>query len=189
MPEPVTPVSLKRIVTLYPGLRPIAFRILQDITKMTGRVLNIAQATRTWEEQLAIYAKGRQHLPDGSWMIMNDKEIVTNAKPGLSWHCFGLAFDVSWAGMHPYLENETKAVRDELWKAYASCLRSYGMRWGGDSIKLVNGVHDIPHAELTYGMTIADANELYDYGGLDAVWAHIDDIRGVPVGQDWSHGG
>lgn len=186
MPNAVTQVSVQRIVTLYPAIRPVACRILQDITKMTGRVMNIAQATRSMEEQLKVYARGRQLLPDGSWMVVDKRLVVTNAKPGLSWHCFGLAFDVSWEGMDPYLEKETQAVRDDLWKAYATCVRSYGMRWGGDSIVLINGVHDLPHAEMTFGLTIADANELYEHGGINAVWAHIDGVRKVPVGLDWS---
>lgn len=184
--EPITPISLERIKGLYPGLRPTVYRVLQDMTRSTRRVLNVARGIASWDDQLALYSRGRQLLPDGSWLIMNKGEIVTNAKPGFSWHCFGLAWDVSWAGMDPYLKAEPEHVRHDLWKEYGRCVKSYGCRWGGDSIRLINGVWDIPHAEMTFGLTLAEANELYEIGGLPGVWTHIDAIRGVQAGDGWT---
>lgn len=185
--DAITPVSVPRINELYPGIRPIAYRILQDVKKMTNRVMNVAQSLRSMDDQLAVYSKGRT-LQNGLWVVSDKRQIVTNAKPGLSWHCYGLAFDCSWAGLDPYLETMAKTsehAASALWQSYGGVVQIHGMSWGGVSIHLINGVTDKPHADLTYGLTIAQAMELFDQGGLKSVWAYLDGHRGVPVGQDW----
>lgn len=185
--DAITEISRTRIGTLYPGLRPLAFRVLQDVKTFSGRVMNVASAIRSFDKQLEIYSQGRKLVGD-KWIIEDERLIVSNSRPGLSWHCYGLAFDCSWAGAEPYLKNETKARREELWKIYCSAVRANGLR-SGESIRLVNGVFDIPHAEQTYGLAIDQAMELYAHNGLAAVWAYVDKIRGVPMGQDWERSG
>lgn len=185
IPDAITDISRVRVGKLYPGIRPLAYRVLEDVRLMTGRKLNVVSGLREYEEQLILYAKGRERQPDGSWVLVNRGKVVTNARPGASWHNYGLAFDVAWAGQDPYLTKLPKAEQDELWAAYGKAVIAHGMVWGGESILIVNGVKDRPHAELSYGMTIAQAMELYNMGGLKAVWAQLDQHRGVPVGQDW----
>lgn len=185
--DPVTEVSRMRIGKLYPGLRPIANRVLQDVFIQTRRKMNVVQGLRSFEDQLAVYSQGRQ-LQGDTWVVVDRGKIVTNARPGLSWHCYGLAFDCAWMGADPYLLSEDEGIRDQLWKSYEDVVRSHGMKAGAD-FHLINGVDDIPHAELTYGLTIAQALELYNHGGLQGVWAYCDHLRGVPEGQDWGLGG
>lgn len=175
-----------KIALLYPGIRPLAYRILQDVLITTKRKMNIVQSLRSFEEQQAIYSKGRT-LTNGVWQVTDLKQIVTNARPGLSWHSYGLAFDTAWAGVDPYLGKETQELRAQLWKQYGLIGQSYGMRWGG-GFHLVNGVNDLPHFEMAYGLSINQALELYDNGGLKSVWSFLDTHRGVPVGQDWNLG-
>lgn len=182
--DPVSEVSKARIAGLYPGLRPLVFRVLQDIALRAKRRMNVAQGIRTFDEQLQAYSKGRT-LVGAQWTITAPGQVVTNAKPGLSWHCYGLGWDASWAGQDPYLDNEDEGIRDSLWKAYGDVGVSYGFKWGGD-FHLVNGVADRPHLELTYGLTIDQAVELYEKGGLAAVWASCDGFRGVDLGKDWN---
>lgn len=160
------------------------FRVLQDAYLKTKRKLNVAQGIRKFDEQLQIYAKGRT-LVGTQWQITDPGQIVTNAKPGMSWHCYGLAWDASWVGLDPYLTNEDEGIRDSLWQQYGDVGKSYGFRWGGD-FHLINGVNDLPHLELTYGLTIDQALALYEGGGIPAVWGYCDRIRGVTLGQDWN---
>lgn len=181
---PISDISRLRIATLYPGLRPLTYLVLQDIFRTTTRKMNVVEGMRTFDEQLSDYAKGRKQVGD-TWVIENSKQIVTNAKPGLSWHCYGLAFDGAWAGLDPYLDQVPERIRNTLWYQFGQVGKSHGFQWGGEFL-LLNGVRDIPHLELTYGLTIEQALELYQHGGVRAVWAFCDRLRGVPEGQDWN---
>lgn len=179
----VTQVSRDRIIELYPGIQDLAYRVVNGVYTSTRRKLNIAQGLRSFENQLSIYGQGRE-LQNGIWVVTDPGKVVTNAKPGLSWHCYGLAFDVSWAGADPYLKALSEGERGVLWDAYAAIGKGIGFKWGGD-FHLINGVNDLPHLEMTYGLTITQAVELYEKGGIKSVWAFCDQVRGVPVGQDW----
>lgn len=173
----------RRIVKgLYPGIQPIAFRILQDVKKVSGKSLNVVQGIRSMSTQLSLYSQGRK-LVDGRWIIVDPGKIVTNARPGMSYHCYGLAFDVAWAGQDPYLQKLTKEEQTAFWADYGKMVNANGMHWGGD-FKLSNGAHDLPHAELAYGLTIVDCLELYERGGIQTVWKHIDQTRGMINGLD-----
>ena len=179
----VTDISRQRIDKLYPGIRPIAFRVLNDIRILSGRGMNIVQGVRSFDEQARLYAIGRT-LVGIQWVISDSPKIVTNARPGLSWHCYGLAFDCAWQGFDPYLRNESVTTKDGLWSQYASVVRSHGMIAGHDH-RLINGVIDKPHAEMSYGFTIGQALELHSIGGIHAVWAYCDKLRGVEEGEGW----
>lgn len=183
--ESVTEISRQRIMTLYPGIRPIAFRILQCMGDY-GSHINVTEAMRSFDHQQALYAQGRK-LFGGKWVVQDSKKIVTNARPGLSFHCYGLAFDCAFAGEDPYLLKLPEKEQMQWWDHYGKVIKVYGMNWGGD-FKLINGVRDLPHAELSYGLSIVDCLELHEQGGIEAVWAHIDKIRNVPIGQDWKLG-
>lgn len=180
-----SPVSQQRINQLYPGIRPLAYRVLEDIKTLAKRPMNVVQGLRSLDEQLSLYAQGRT-LAGDQWSIIDSGKIVTNAKPGMSFHCYGLAFDCAWAGLDPYLAKETPEQRNILWQCYGGVVQSVGMTWGGKAIRLINGVIDLPHAEMTYGLSINDCLELFEHGGIAAVWAYLDRVRGVPQGQDWS---
>src|SRR3989442_4358551 len=61
---------------------------MTDLCAYAGIAVLVTQGLRTWEEQDALYAKGRTVPPIGK------KYIVTKAKGGQSYHNFGLAFDI-----------------------------------------------------------------------------------------------
>jgi peptidoglycan L-alanyl-D-glutamate endopeptidase CwlK len=173
----VSLISRQRIQTLYPGIRPLVFRVIQDMNARTRRDVSVAQALRTFEEQLAEYAKGRSDLGGGRWVIVDKRQIVTNAKPGLSWHCYGLALDFAFVGTDPYLQKLPPKERDLMWSTLGEVGKSYGFKWGGD-FRLVNGVRDLPHLEMTYGLSLDQAIALHEHGGVPAVWAYIDGLGG-----------
>lgn len=173
--EAVSEISQQRISLLYPPLRPTAFRVCQDVYRLTGRAVNVVQGIRSFDEQFKIYSEGRE-LVDGVWKVIDAGKVISNARPGLSWHCYGLAFDVAWAGEDPYLSQVCAANRAALWNMYGKIGKQWGLTWGGD-FHLINGVNDLPHLESTYGLRIEQALELYDHGGVPSVWAYLDKIR------------
>ncbi|MEX5669260.1 D-alanyl-D-alanine carboxypeptidase family protein, partial [Pseudomonas neuropathica] len=69
------PKSKKNIDTLLPQVRPYAIALIQK-AKLNGITIKIISGLRTYEEQDALYARGR---PDNG-------PTVTNAKGGQSNH-------------------------------------------------------------------------------------------------------
>ena len=94
---------------------------------------------RTFEEQDALYAKGR--TTSGS--------KVTNAKAGKSYHNYGLAIDVVEI-------RDGKAIWNNPRQAEIVAIgKKYGFEWGGDWSK-----PDKPHFQLTFGFTTAQLTAL-----------------------------
>jgi peptidoglycan L-alanyl-D-glutamate endopeptidase CwlK len=75
------------LATLLPEVAALAWRHL-GICQDAGIDLVVVQALRTKEQQDALYAQGRT-APG---------RVVTDARPGFSWHNFGRAYDVAIAG-------------------------------------------------------------------------------------------
>lgn len=117
--------------------------------------VGIDGGVRTDETQRSLYAKGREQLPDGSWMIVDASKVVTNAQTAsTSKHGRGLAVDL-WVLLPsgaPLLfpkdaPGATSAQRDQFFNGVYAALgaigKSMGLTWGGDWKSLV----DRPHFE------------------------------------------
>jgi peptidoglycan LD-endopeptidase CwlK len=172
--QPISDLSNQRISTLYPGLQQQAEQLLKLCAEVI-KPMNIVQSFRSMDDQLSIYKIGR-HYTEGQWLIVNSAEIRTNARPGLSFHNYGLAFDCAFSGNDPYLKQIPESQRDDIWNKYGELVKKCGFRWGGDFV-LKNGAHDKPHAELSYGLSIHECLELYTQEGKLGLWKYIDDLR------------
>lgn len=73
----------RRIEDLHPCLQEKA-RQLIELCKAEGIEIRVTSTLRTFAEQAQLYAQGRT----------KPGQIVTRAKPGQSWHNYGLAVDV-----------------------------------------------------------------------------------------------
>ena len=131
--------SLTRIATLHPSIQPMARALLAEAWG-GGIALIVANGYRSIAEQQALYDQGR--TTPGS--------VVTNAKPGSSWHNFALAFDVAVLDPSgtPTFPNDTA-----LWDRIGQAGKKVGLRWGGDFTSFV----DRPHFEHHPGITLAQA--------------------------------
>lgn len=169
---------------LYPDLLPRIARIQADAQRVTGYQTRLTDGGRSYSSQAARYAIGRTVVGEGVDKSHPLGLIVTNASPGLSWHQYGLAADCCFVGKDPYLEqlaeSDPKAAAYS-WTQFGVLVKAYGFRWGGEFHLLV----DRPHIELTYGLTIHEAIELYRNGGIKGVWTQIDKIRGVDTTSLW----
>lgn len=163
-----------RVESLYPGLRPLAYRCLQDMRELRKTPVKVTSAYRSLIEQRNLYALGRTHTGT-EWKVADRAKIVTYAKPGYSWHCYGLAFDVAFVGPDPYLARLPEHECEAAWHAYGRVVKSHGLTWGGDFSRF----KDRPHAEKSFGLSLSEAAELYEYGGLPAVWVHLDKLLGA----------
>ena len=127
-------------------LEPITAKLVRElIRRLQAEGLNfkVTSATRTWDEQNALY---------------NQRPVVTNARAGYSWHNFGLAADLTLfdkSGRKPIWEgpeyNRIGAIAKEL-----------GLEWGGSW----RTFKDLPHVQRNIGLTLAQARTKYPGGTI-----------------------
>jgi peptidoglycan L-alanyl-D-glutamate endopeptidase CwlK len=124
---PVDPRSEKIIATLRPEVQPYA-RALVHKAAQAEITIKVISGYRSYEEQDALYAKGRTAPGD----------IVTNARGGHSNHNFGIAFDIGVFEGNSYLGDSPK------YKAVGALGMELGLEWGGNWTTIV----DQPHFQL-----------------------------------------
>lgn len=134
----------RKLTDLQPQVRSIAEQLLVR-SAAAGIPLTVTFTRRSMASHAALYAQGRT-CPGC---------IVTNARPGYSFHNFGLALDVvptellalpRW-GDTPDHQPRT----DALWAAVGTIGKALGFRWGGEFTHL----KDRPHFEWSGGLTLA----------------------------------
>jgi peptidoglycan hydrolase-like protein with peptidoglycan-binding domain len=142
-------VSDRRIAGLHPDMRAVASQFVARVEQELGIQLRVTDGMRTFAEQDALYAQGRNGNPG---------QIVTNARGGQSYHNYGIAFDV--AELRP-----SGAVTWETdWEAIGRIGESMGLEWGGRWTGLV----DRPHFQLDTGMTTGQLRERVNGGDMRA---------------------
>lgn len=119
--------SEKVLATLLPEVRPYARSLVQKAAA-AGITIRVISGLRSYEEQDALYAKGRT-APGGK---------VTNARGGYSNHNFGIAFDVGVFAGTKYLADSPH------YKAVGALGMDLGLEWGGSWTSIV----DQPHFQL-----------------------------------------
>jgi len=133
--------------------------------------MHITEGFRTFKRQQALYDIGRNKAGG---------RTVTNARPGESFHQYGCALDVCFAGPDAYLEEDDKG--DFFWKEFGRFSKAHGFVWGGDFTYIL----DKPHVQLTYGLTLPEIQTLYKGGGPSAIWGEFDKIRDIEVASEWT---
>jgi len=111
-----------------------------DAAKAKGIDLLVTSTYRDNESQAALFAQGRT----------TPGKVVTNAKPGQSWHNWRCALDVV-----PLVNG--KAVWDDnaLWLQVGKIGKAAGLEWAGDWTTF----KEFPHFQYTGGLTIAQLNQ------------------------------
>lgn len=156
----------ERLLTVYPDFSARVMRVYQKMYDAHERIMQCTEGYRTFAKQAEYYAQGRT-MPG---------PIITRAKPGQGWHNYGLAVDSCFVGSDPYFNDDPKA-QGFFFGEYARFCKSEGLTWGGDWNG--NGIRDPndwdrPHCELTYGMSLSQALQEHDNGGVRRVWERID---------------
>jgi len=103
------------IEKLHPKIRPMAIDFIAK-AKTQGIDIKITAGLRTFDEQEKLYNQGR--TTPGS--------IVTKAKPGQSFHNYGLAIDVV-----PIVNGKAVWDNETLWQKLGVIGESAGFEWGG----------------------------------------------------------
>lgn len=139
--ERVEDLSRQRLATLEPETRAVAERHIA-VCGDAGIKLLVTHAFRSMEEQAELYAKGRSQ----------PGPVVTNARPGYSWHNHRRAYDV-------VLIEDGRPVWDNpaMYKTAGEAGRALGLAWGGDFGSLKG---DLGHFEYHPGLTLAQAQAI-----------------------------
>jgi LAS superfamily LD-carboxypeptidase LdcB len=147
--------SIGRLATVHPLL---AQRIAHMATVLANRDpairIKVESGLRTFAEQQKLYDQGR--TTPGS--------IVTNAKPGESYHNYGLAVDVV-----PLLGNgDNWNTSEATWQLVGQAGKDVKLEWGGNWTSFV----DRPHFQLTGGLKISQCLTLYksNHQTLTQLW-------------------
>lgn len=148
-------INSRKLTDLLPPVLTKALQF-QGACTAAGLDILITSTFRDYESQAALYAQGRT-APG---------RIVTNAKPGQSFHNHRVAFDIVplrngkpvWGTAGNGIDNDpTDDDRDdlELWQRIGEIGRKVGLEWAGDWKRF----REFPHFQFTGGLTLADFME------------------------------
>ncbi len=167
---------------VHPALRE---KVIQLAERLSARQMSflITDGQRTFEEQNALYRKGRK-LVGGTWIPIDPvhhTDIVTWAKGGRSNHNYGLAIDsypVIQGRVYTDIPDHASFEFRQRFKAIQKAIgeegEAVGLTWGGRWTH----PYDPPHLQLfpKTEMTPDQCLAIYQSGGnsLQAVWAEVD---------------
>ena len=161
-------VDINRSLTLlYPPFKLLIDLALED-AHAKGLMGYVFEGWRAIERQSFLYAQGRT-TPGAK---------VTWARPGESWHQYGLAVDIVFdrepltAGMQWTWEGGYADKNGDNYAKIALILKAYGLEWLGD--KNIERAH----FQKTWGLTIQEAKQIADSKGVLGLWAQLDKLSG-----------
>ena len=127
------------------------FRRLTALAKKTagryGLDAKVISGHRSYEEQAALYAKGRDE----------PGPRVTNAQPGYSNHNFGIAVDFGIFNDSEYLDGKEPGLTEKIYRIIYNVAESEGLKveWGGSW----TGFPDPPHFEYMTPWTLDEMRD------------------------------
>ena len=134
-------INSRNLSDLVPPCKERAEKFL-SLAKASGIDLLVTSTYRDHESQAALFAQGRT----------KPGLIVTNARPGQSWHNWRCAFDVV-----PIRNGKpvwgTTGPDGDLWRKVGELGESVGLEWAG---RWTGKIREFAHFQYTGGLTLAD---------------------------------
>lgn len=118
-----------------------------------GVTVEVISGLRSWAAQAALYAQGRT----------KPGRIVTKARPGSSWHNYGLAIDLGLFKNGVYLDEKKPAEADKIYAEIGKLAAAHGIEWAGNWKSFTES----PHFQITFGKTLAELREKMPAVGYD----------------------
>jgi len=118
-----------------------------------GVTVEVISGLRSWAAQAALYAQGRT----------KPGRIVTKARPGSSWHNYGLAIDLGLFKNGVYLDEKKPAEADKLYAEIGKIAAAHGIEWAGNWKSFTES----PHFQVTFGKTLAELRAKMPAVGYD----------------------
>ena len=136
---------------LHPIVRQKVIAVIIE-ARNAGLPVDLFEGLRSFERQRYLF----------------EEKKTTKAKPGLSWHNYGLAVDIvfkpknkwSWSDKHD-------------WKKLGEIVKKHGFIWGGD------WGWDMAHCEYHPGFKKASqALKIFNKSGIEGVWKVVNQSKG-----------
>lgn len=120
---------------------------LVELSKKENVEIRITSGYRSYAEQQELYNQGRTAKSKAA-----GEKIVTNAKPGTSYHNHSLAIDFVLvnSGYDMGADFDEDGISD--WIEVVSVAKLLGFEWGGDW----KSFKDYPHFQMTFGLSTAE---------------------------------
>jgi peptidoglycan L-alanyl-D-glutamate endopeptidase CwlK len=134
-------INSRNLSDLHTPCKEMAEKFLKA-AKDAGIDLIVTSTYRDHESQATLFAQGRT----------KPGAIVTNAKPGQSWHNWRCAFDVV-----PIRNGKpvwgTSGPDGDMWRKVGEIGESVGLEWAG---RWTGKLREFAHFQYTGGLTLAD---------------------------------
>lgn len=141
--------TLESLFGLNRKFRKLAEEFLaaaQLIAKKHGITIDIISGLRSWSQQASLFAQGRT----------KPGRIVTNARPGSSWHNYGLSIDLGLFANGKYLDSTSPKRANQIYTELGTLAASMGIEWAGTW----KTFPETPHFQNRYGLTLAEAKAI-----------------------------
>ena len=89
--------------------------------------------------------------------------VVTKARPGSSWHNYGLAIDLGLFSNGVYLDEVDPKRAEKLYQEIGAIAARMGVEWAGNWKSFPEG----PHFQVTFGLTLLAARQRLQEVNLD----------------------
>jgi len=133
-------------------LEPFVTAVEQAMEKH-GVKVEVISGLRSWAAQAALFAQGRT----------KPGRIVTKARPGSSWHNYGLAIDLGLFSNGVYLDEVDPKRADKLYQEIGAIASRMGIEWAGNWKSFT----ETPHFQVTFGLTLSAARQRLQEVNLD----------------------
>jgi hypothetical protein len=161
--------------TLFPPFREQTEKFIKLVEPLD---FFIYETYRSFERQMECYKEGRE-LQNGIWIVVNPKAVRTKAKPGMSLHAYGLAFDsivdgdatkagIQWSWSDTYKTRDGR-IQPVQWKKMGSISKSVGLEWAGNWISFA----ELPHSQNRFGLQVSELYPILIGEGIEAVWKKV----------------
>lgn len=157
----------KNIDDLHPAVANMCRTHVAIAEEELGIDLIVTSTKRTFEEQARLYSQGRYEAGtevtiEGHTVTVPKGRRVTNAKPGRSWHNYGLAYDIAPSVDGKINWNYNPKDKEDLWNKVGEIGISLGLEWGGKW----KTFRDVPHFQYrtTRNNTVLSIREMLNYG-------------------------
>jgi peptidoglycan L-alanyl-D-glutamate endopeptidase CwlK len=121
--------------------------------EVKGVTVEVISGLRSWAAQAALYAQGRT----------KPGRIVTKARPGSSWHNYGLAIDLGLFKNGVYLDEKQPGLADKLYAEIGIIAGRMGIEWAGNW----KSFPETPHFQVTFGKTLSEMRTRMEEVGYD----------------------
>ena len=161
-------------------------RLVSDALATQNIIIRVTQGMRTFAEQESLWLKGR----DVNGNIIDHRAVVTNARPGFSYHNYGLAVDVV-----PFTNAAQSPIRPDwnihhpAWQAIVNAAHMQGLTTGATW----RTFPDWPHLQLTdpfpAGAPTTELRTYYANNDVKPLWRAITSYLEVTNGNQGNQAG